>query len=120
MAKAIKRQALGRGLSVLLKNPTPDNEQDELRKDRFKTGSVQEIPIEFIEPNPFQPRSKFDKNSLHELAISIKELGLIQPITLRKVDDNLFQLVAGERRFRASKMLGNKTITAYILSLIHI
>ena len=114
MAKAIKRQALGRGLSVLLKKPTPDNEQDELRKDRFKTGSVQEIPIEFIEPNPFQPRSKFDKNSLHELAISIKELGLIQPITLRKVDDNLFQLVAGERRFRASKMLGNKTITAYI------
>ena len=77
-------------------------------------GSILDIPLEHIEVNPFQPRARFKEVSLLQLAGSIKELGIIQPITLRKLGTNAFQLLSGERRFRASKMLGLKTIPAYI------
>ena len=76
-------------------------------------GNIIEIKLEDIEVNPYQPRTYFDEESLRELANSIKELGVIQPITVRKIGEN-FQLVSGERRFRASKFIGNKSIPAYI------
>tara|TARA_B100000767_G_scaffold149276_2_gene140635 strand:- start:2341 stop:3213 length:873 start_codon:yes stop_codon:yes gene_type:complete len=108
MAKATKKQALGRGLSALLKDTTDNNSVA-----KAVVGSIIEIDVETIEVNPYQPRTSFDEESLGELASSIKELGVIQPITVRKVEDS-FQLVSGERRFRASKLIGNKTIPAYI------
>ena len=77
-------------------------------------GNVVELEIESIEVNPFQPRSNFNDESLQELASSIRELGIIQPITVRKLDFNKFQLVSGERRFRASKLVGLQSIPAYI------
>ena len=108
MAKATKKQALGRGLSALLKDTSvSDTFNDAV------VGSIIEISLENIQVNPYQPRTYFDEESLRELASSIKELGVIQPITVRKVGD-LFQLVSGERRFRASKLIGNKSIPAYI------
>ncbi|MDC3285022.1 ParB/RepB/Spo0J family partition protein [Flavobacteriaceae bacterium] len=108
MAKTTKKQVLGRGLSALLK----DNSIDETNTN-LVVGSIVEIELENIEVNPYQPRTYFDEESLRELASSIKELGVIQPITVRKIDDK-FQLVSGERRFRASKLIGNKSIPAYI------
>jgi len=113
MAKATKKQALGRGLSALLKE-TPDiNSVSDKNADKL-VGSILEIELSTIEVNPFQPRTYFDENALQELAKSIDELGVIQPITVRKLSGNKFQLVSGERRFRASKLLGNKTVPAYI------
>tara|TARA_B100000795_G_C22793923_1_gene438379 strand:+ start:99 stop:971 length:873 start_codon:yes stop_codon:yes gene_type:complete len=108
MAKATKKQALGRGLSALLKDTSASDVVN-----KGVVGSIIKIGLETIEVNPYQPRTYFDEESLRELASSIKELGVIQPITVRKVGD-LFQLVSGERRFRASKLIGNKTIPAYI------
>ena len=100
-----RRNALGRGLGALIDDA--DN--------RMEHGSsINEIPIENIEANPFQPRTKFDETALNELAASIKEIGIIQPITLRKTDDNKYQIIAGERRFRASKIAGLKTVPAYV------
>src|SRR5690606_16212436 len=77
-------------------------------------GNVVELDIDSIEVNPFQPRSNFNDEALGELASSIRELGIIQPITVRKLDFNKFQLVSGERRYRASKLIGLETIQAYI------
>lgn len=114
MAKAIKKQALGRGLSTILKDTQSDLNQMDAKTAKLALGSILDIPLEYIEVNPFQPRSKFKEDSLLQLAGSIKELGIIQPITLRKLGTNAFQLLSGERRFRASKMLGLKTIPAYI------
>ena len=108
MAKATKKQVLGRGLSALLKDTSTDNVNDNM-----VVGNIIEIKLEDIEVNPYQPRTYFDEESLRELANSIKELGVIQPITVRKIGEN-FQLVSGERRFRASKFIGNKSIPAYI------
>jgi ParB family chromosome partitioning protein len=114
MAKARKKQALGRGLSALLNDPDKDiNSVDDKDADKV-VGSIVELNLEHIEVNPFQPRSSFNEEQLHELASSIRELGVIQPITARKVDRNRFQLVSGERRFRASKLAGLKSIPAYI------
>lgn len=113
MAKATKKQALGRGLSALLKD-TPDiNSASDINADKV-VGNIIDIDIKAIEVNPFQPRTYFDEEALRELASSIKELGVIQPITVRKLSGNKFQLVSGERRFRASKLIGNETIPAYI------
>ena len=114
MAKAIKKQALGRGLSAILKDTQSDLNQMDAKTAKLALGSILDIPLKHIEVNPFQPRSKFKEDSLLQLAGSIKELGIIQPITLRKLGANAFQLLSGERRFRASKMLGLKTIPAYI------
>ncbi|MFS4482651.1 ParB/RepB/Spo0J family partition protein [Hyunsoonleella sp. 2307UL5-6] len=114
MAKATKKQALGRGLSALLKDPSNDikSVQD---KDADKViGNIVELDVTSIEVNPFQPRTNFSEESLQELASSIKELGIIQPITVRKLEFNKYQLVSGERRYRASKLIGLKTIPAYI------
>ncbi|WP_250434279.1 ParB/RepB/Spo0J family partition protein [Hanstruepera flava] len=114
MAKATKKQALGRGLSALLKDPSNDiNSAQDKNADKV-VGNIVELDIDSIEINPFQPRTNFNEETLRELASSIKELGVIQPITVRKLEFNKFQLVSGERRFRASKLIGLETIPAYI------
>jgi ParB family chromosome partitioning protein len=113
MAKATKKQALGRGLSALLKDTPHINSATDKNAEKL-VGSIIELALESIDVNPFQPRTYFDEEALRELASSIKELGVIQPITVRKLEGNKFQLVSGERRFRASKLIGNKTIPAYI------
>lgn len=99
-----KRNALGRGLGALI---------DDAEKMQQGAG-LDEIELSKIEANPFQPRSKFDEEALAELSASIKEIGLIQPITLRKVGDNKYQIIAGERRFRASQLAGLNKIPAYV------
>ncbi|QCX39284.1 ParB/RepB/Spo0J family partition protein [Aureibaculum algae] len=114
MAKAVKKQALGRGLSALLKDPIEDIRSVGDKNADKLVGSIVEIDLVSIEVNPFQPRTYFNEDDLRELGNSIKELGVIQPITVRKLDGNKFQLVSGERRFRASKLIGSKTIPAYI------
>ena len=114
MAKATKKQALGRGLSALLNNSNSDiTSVNDKNADKI-VGSIVEIELDSIEVNPFQPRSYFNEETLRELASSIKELGVIQPITVRKLEGNNFQLVSGERRLRASKLIGNSTIPTYI------
>ena len=102
-----KRNVLGRGLDVLI----PDNAKESQSN---VSPLVMEIPLDKIEANPFQPRTKFDEESLKELAASIKEFGIIQPVTLRKLDNDHYQIIAGERRFRASKISAMETIPAYI------
>lgn len=114
MAKATKKQALGRGLSALLKDPQNDIKSAEDKNADKLVGHIVELDLESIEVNPFQPRTSFNEDSLRELASSIRELGVIQPITVRKLDYNQYQLVSGERRFRASKLVGLETIPAYI------
>ena len=114
MAKATKKQALGRGLSALLKDPENDIQSVSDKNADKVIGNVVELDIESIEMNPFQPRSNFNDEALEELASSIRELGIIQPITVRKLDFNKFQLVSGERRYRASRLVGLETIPAYI------
>ncbi|MGB7393492.1 MAG: ParB/RepB/Spo0J family partition protein [Pricia sp.] len=114
MAKATKKQALGRGLSALLKDPENDIKSASDQNADKVVGNIVELDIEAIEVNPFQPRTSFNDEALHELASSIRELGVIQPITVRKLDFNKYQLVSGERRYRASKLVGLQTIPAYI------
>ena len=114
MAKAVKKQALGRGLSALLKDPSNDIKSAEDKGADKVVGSIIELELDSIELNPFQPRSNFNEEALQELATSIKELGVIQPITVRKLDFNKYQLISGERRLRASKLLGLETVPAYI------
>ena len=114
MAKATRKQALGRGLSALLKDPDNDIKSANDKNADKLVGNIVELELDTIEVNPFQPRTSFNEESLRELASSIKELGVIQPITVRKMEYNKYQLVSGERRFRASKLLGLETIPAYI------
>ncbi len=102
----MKRNALGRGLDSLIS-------MDALQE-TTPSASITEISIEKITPNPDQPRTTFDKDSLDELATSIRELGIIQPLTLRKTDDDSYQIISGERRYRAAKMAGLETVPAYI------
>lgn len=113
MAKATKKQALGRGLSALLQESSNINAASDKNAEKL-VGNIIEIELSAIEVNPYQPRTYFDEEALRELANSIKELGVIQPITVRKLAENKFQLVSGERRFRASKLIGNTTVPAYI------
>ena len=114
MAKATKKQALGRGLSALLKDPINDIKSISDNNENKGIGTIIDLDLKLIEMNPFQPRSRFNEESLRELASSISELGVIQPITVRKLELNKFQLVSGERRFRASKLIGKITIPAFI------
>lgn len=100
-----KRNALGRGLGALIDDANSIREQNPVSN---------EILITEIEANPFQPRVHFDEEALNELATSIKELGIIQPITLRRLDDKRFQIIAGERRFRAAKLAGLTRVPAFV------
>lgn len=106
-----KRRALGRGLDAILDSP------DTLSKDRsgqFVIGNVTNIPIGNIESNPFQPRDSMEETSLSELAESIKALGIIQPLTVRSLGYDRYQLIAGERRLLAAKKAGMKEVPAFI------
>ncbi len=115
MAKATKKQALGRGLSAILKTASETEINDSFSKNRAAVvDTIIDVELDKIIKNPFQPRTYFNEAALSELADSIKELGVIQPITIRKVSHNQFQLVSGERRFRACRKLGLKAIPAYI------
>ena len=111
-----KKRALGRGLSALLSD-TPSEEKLEVDIASPQTtngGGVNEISIDEIETNPFQPRQHFDEDALNELAESIKVHGIIQPITVRRLNRNQYQLISGERRFQASRKAGLKSIPVYI------
>jgi len=100
-----KRNALGRGLGALI---------DDSNVIRNQNPVSNEIPVSEIEANPYQPRVHFDEEALNELAASIREVGIIQPITLRKIGDKRYQIIAGERRFRASKLAGLTNIPAFV------
>ena len=114
MAKATKKQVLGRGLSALLSDSAEDIVSIKDKNADKLVGHILEIELSAIAVNPFQPRTNFNEEALRELAGSIRELGVIQPITVRKLEGNTFQLVSGERRFRASKLIGLKSIPAYV------
>jgi ParB family chromosome partitioning protein len=105
--KMAKRNALGKGLGALIEDAGNEN-------NGYQVDSVNEIEIDKIEVNPYQPRTTFNEEALSELASSIKEIGVIQPITVRKISEDKFQLITGERRFRASKLAGIKKIPAFI------
>lgn len=105
----VKKSALGRGLGALITDAAEDP------KPRVQAVSaIQELQLEDIRPNPFQPRTEFDEEALNELAASIKSIGIVQPITVRTVEEGKYEIIAGERRFRASKIAGLTTIPAYI------
>lgn len=105
---------MGRGLSSLLENPETDITSKSDVMGKYVAGSVADISISQIEANPFQPRDQFDEIALDELAESIKMHGLIQPVTLRKLGFDKYQLITGERRFRAAQIAGLSEIPAYI------
>lgn len=128
-----KKAALGKGLEALLGNELGDLKQgvryvsdtpygmEQVQTAEKEAGNVEtpdqmisEIPVSQIEPNPFQPRKEFDEEALSELASSIKTLGLIQPITVRRINSTKFQIISGERRYRACRMAGVEKIPAYI------
>ena len=110
MAKATKKQVLGRGLTTILE----DSKSNPGSISNINTNYSTEIDISKISLNPFQPRSAFDKEKLDELVVSIKNIGLIQPITIKKISKNKFQLISGERRLRAFKKLKIDKIPCYI------
>ena len=101
---ANKKQVLGRGLSAMLSSEKIDT----------NTSNINEVQVNEISVNPFQPRSNFSNNSLKELSVSIKNIGIIQPITVRKIGANNYQLISGERRLRACKEIGLRKIPAFI------
>ncbi|MEY4595507.1 MAG: hypothetical protein RIQ47_1917 [Bacteroidota bacterium] len=112
-----QRSALGRGLSALLESSETDvtsKSGASVTNTQGVVGGVAQLPLDQIEPNPFQPRTEFKAEELSELAQSIKEQGIIQPITVRKMGYDKYQIISGERRFRASKLAGATTIPAYI------
>ena len=102
-----RKNALGRGLGALIDGV----EKEALEK---KVEANMQIPVELIESNPFQPRTRFDEESLEELASSIRQLGLVQPITVRETGGGRFQLIAGERRLRAARLAGLTHVPAFI------
>lgn len=102
---AIRRNALGRGLDSLIS-------MDDVQTSG--SSAINEIPVSQIVPNPDQPRNFFDEEALEELASSIRELGIIQPLTLRKIASDNYQIISGERRYRAAKMAGLDSVPAYI------
>lgn len=103
-----KKNALGRGLGALI-----DSEEDREKIVKAAAG-ISEIPVDQIETNPFQPRAGIDEDSLADLASSVAKLGIIQPITVRELDENKYQIITGERRWRAAKLAGLSTIPAYV------
>lgn len=111
---SVKRQALGRGLGALLENAKTDITTKYEGEKSGLASSISVLPIKNIETNPFQPRTHFEKEALLELAESIKQHGIIQPITVRKLGYDKFQLISGERRFKASQIAGLTEIPAYI------
>ena len=114
MAKSKQKKVLGRGLSALLNNDDHNIESIGDNNGELIIGSIVDLPIGKISNNPFQPRTHFNEESIKELSTSIKQLGVIQPVTVRKIKGNKYQLVSGERRLRASKLAGLNTIPSYV------
>jgi ParB family chromosome partitioning protein len=112
MTKA-KKKVLGRGLDAILQSPDTDITSKDI-SGSYVAGAIAELDISKIETNPFQPRTDFDQMELREMADSIEEQGIIQPITVRKIGVDKFQLISGERRLRASKLAKLKRIPAFI------
>jgi ParB family chromosome partitioning protein len=108
-----KKKALGRGLSALLDNAETENPRKEISEE-YTAEYVAQVRIDQIEPNPFQPRTHFDENELTELAGSIREHGIIQPLTIRKIGHHKYQLISGERRLKASMIVGLSQVPAYV------
>ncbi|MEG0795393.1 MAG: ParB/RepB/Spo0J family partition protein [Odoribacter sp.] len=104
-----KKNVLGRGLGALI----ADAAEEPMTREVI-VSAMQELSLTDIRPNPFQPRTEFDEDALNELAASIKSIGIVQPITVRSVENDKYEIIAGERRFRASKLAGLTTIPAYI------
>lgn len=114
---SIKKSALGKGLSALLENAGTDitSAPKNLTPEATAVaGAVSNIPLDQIETNPFQPRTHFEQQALQELSDSIKQHGIIQPVTVRKMGYDKYQLISGERRFRASQMAGLTSVPAYV------
>lgn len=107
-----KKRGLGKGLGALLQDP--DTDITSKVSETKLVGSISNIPIDQIETNPFQPRTEFEEEALEQLAASIKQHGIIQPLTVRKMNAERYQLISGERRYRASQLAGLKEIAAYI------
>lgn len=112
MAKTENR--LGKGLGALIPDASTYNNPVKTVEEAVKTGNIAEIEISKIETNPFQPRSQFDEQALKELSESIEQLGIIQPITVRLLKKDKFQLISGERRLRAAKLAGLEKIPAFV------
>ena len=108
-----KKRGLGRGLDAILQSPETDITSADI-SGNYVAGAIAQIEIDKIETNPFQPRTDFDENALTELAESIKKQGVIQPVTVRKMGYDKYQLISGERRLRASKLAGLKNIPVFI------
>ena len=108
-----KHRGLGRGLDAILQSPETDITSADI-SGNYVAGAIAQIEIDKIETNPFQPRTDFDENALTELSESIKKQGVIQPVTVRKMGYDKYQLISGERRLRASKMAGLKKIPVFI------
>ncbi|MCF0177917.1 MAG: ParB/RepB/Spo0J family partition protein [Bacteroidales bacterium] len=115
-----KRNALGKGLGALLHDASEiisnNNSASAAPNPRNPIASINEIPINEITPNPYQPRTVFDAEAIEELAESIRNVGIIQPLTLRRIAENKYQIISGERRFRAARSAGLATVPAYIRS----
>jgi len=107
------KRVLGRGLDAILQSPDTDITSKHI-SGNYVAGAIAEIPLSQIEANPFQPRTDFDKEALEELVLSIKEQGIIQPVTVRKLGFEKYQLIAGERRLKAAKLAGLETIPSFI------
>lgn len=112
-ADKAKKRGLGRGLEAILQSPETDITSEDIAGN-YVVGATAEIEIDKIETNPFQPRTDFDDMALRELAASIKAQGVIQPVTVRKLGFDKYQLISGERRLRASKMAGLSSIPVFI------
>jgi ParB family chromosome partitioning protein len=108
-----KKKALGRGLSALLENTESENPRKDIAGE-YVAEYVAQVRVDQIEPNPFQPRTHFEDKELRELADSIRQHGIIQPLTIRKVGHNKYQLISGERRLKASKLAGLDQVPAYV------
>ncbi|MBN3036138.1 MAG: ParB/RepB/Spo0J family partition protein [Bacteroidales bacterium] len=108
-----KKSALGRGLSAILESPETDITSKDI-SGHYVVGAIASISLDQIETNPFQPRNNCEEDQLRELADSIREQGIIQPVTVRKLGYDKYQLISGERRFRASKMAGLRDIPCFI------
>ncbi|HAJ99934.1 MAG TPA: chromosome partitioning protein ParB [Bacteroidales bacterium] len=112
-----KKRALGKGLSALLEHADLDIQSGyDVERDLLAAGTIAKVSLDLIDSNPYQPRTDFDEDALLELAASIKEQGVIQPVTVRKGEDGRFQLVSGERRCKASRLAGLTEIPAYIIT----
>lgn len=113
-ASSKKRSALGKGLSALLENAETDITSSSSTSESGSVGSIATLPVTSIEANPFNPRTNFEKEALEELSTSIATHGIIQPVTVRKLGRDKYQLISGERRFRAAQLAGLTDVPAYV------